>query len=69
MWIDKLKASSAAEQRVKRMKANVKSARNWAKQLKVQTDTSAERLEMQKSRQRLAQLQTSVASNPIKPCS
>lgn len=69
MRLDEIKAASAAEQRVKRMKANAKSAKDRAKQLKVQADMSAERLEMQKGRQHLAQLQRSSVTTPIKPYS
>jgi hypothetical protein len=69
MRLEEIKAASAAEQRVKRMKANAKSAKDSAKQLKVQADMSAERLDMQKGRQRLAQLQRSAVTTPIKPYS
>ncbi len=62
-------APSAAEQRVKRLKANAKAAKDRAKQLKVQADVSAERLDMHKGRQRLAQLQRSAVTAPIKPYS
>ena len=58
---------SAAEQRVKRLKASAKAAKERAKQLKAQADTSAERLAMQKSRQSLAQLQRSAVTSTIKP--
>jgi hypothetical protein len=58
---------SAAEQRVKRLKASAKAARDRAKQLKAQADTSAERLDMQKSRHSLAQLQRSAVTSNIKP--
>ncbi len=58
---------SAAEQRVKRLKANANAARERARQLKKQADMSAERLDMQQSRQKLAQLQRSSVSKPIKP--
>ncbi len=69
MRLEEIKAASAAEQRVQRMKANAKSAKDRAKQLKVQADISAERLDMQKGRQRLAQLQRSAVTTPIKPYS
>jgi hypothetical protein len=69
MRLEEIKAASAAEQRVKRMKANAKSAKDRAKQLRVQADMSAERLDMQKGRQRLAQLQRSAVTTPIKPYS
>jgi hypothetical protein len=52
---------------VKRLTANAKAAKDRARQLKVQADVSAERLDMQKGRQRLAQLQRSAVTTPIKP--
>lgn len=64
MRLEEIKAASAAEQR---MKANARSAKDRAKQLKMQADVSAERLDMQKSRQRLAQLQRAAVTAPIKP--
>ena len=50
MRLEEIDGRSAAEQRVKRLKAGAKSAKDRAKQLKAQADTSAERLDMQKSR-------------------
>jgi hypothetical protein len=67
--LDEIKAASDAEQRVKRMQANGKSAKDSARQLKVQADMSAERLDMQKGGQRLAPLQRSAVATPIRPCS
>jgi hypothetical protein len=69
MRLDEIKAASAAEQRVKRMKANAKAAKDRAKQLKVQADAGAERLDMQKSRQELARLQRAAVTSTIKPYS
>ena len=66
MRLDEIKPS-AAEQRVKRLKASAKAAKDRAKQLKAQADTSAERLDMQKSRQTLGQLQRSAVTSNIKP--
>lgn len=66
MRLDEIQPS-AAEQRVKRLKANAKAAKDRAKQLKAQADTSAERLDMQKSRQKLAQPQRSLTTSTIKP--
>ncbi|MBK6862482.1 MAG: hypothetical protein IPG91_02410 [Ideonella sp.] len=57
MRLDEIRAANAAEQRVKRMKANAKAAKDRAKQMKAQADAGAERLDMQKSRQKLGQLQ------------
>jgi uncharacterized membrane protein (DUF106 family) len=67
MRLDEIKAASAAEQRVKRMKANAKSAKDRAKQLKAQADAGVERLDMQKSRQKLATLQRDAVTSTIKP--
>ena len=52
---------------MKRLKANAKSAKDRAKQLKVQADMGAERLDMQKSRQKLGQLQQAAVTTSIKP--
>jgi hypothetical protein len=67
MRLEEIKPSSAAEQRVKRLKARAKAAKDRAKQLKVQADASAERLDIQKSRQSLSQLQRSAVTSTIKP--
>ena len=61
MRLDEIQPS-AAEQRVKRLKASAKAAKVRAKQLKAQADTSAERLEMQKSRAALTQAQRSAVT-------
>lgn len=66
MRLDEIQPN-AAEQRVKRLKANAKTAKDRAKQLKVQTDAGAERLDMQKSRQKLAQSRKSGLTSTIKP--
>jgi hypothetical protein len=66
MRLDEIQ-TDAAEQRVKRLKANAKATKDRAKQLKAQADMSAERLDMQKSRQKLAYLQGSPATSTIKP--
>lgn len=57
----------AAEQRVKRLKANAKAAKDRAKQMKAQVDASAERQEVMKTRQKLAQLQRASVTSNIKP--
>ena len=67
MRLDEIKPTNAAEQRVKRLQANAKAATARAKQLKTQADTSAERLDMQKSRQKLSQLQRAAVTSNIKP--
>jgi len=46
---------------------DAKAAKDRAKQLKVQAEVNAERLDMHKGRQRLAQLQKSAVTAPIKP--
>ena len=53
MRLEEIQASSAAEQRVKRLKDNAKAAKNRAKQLNAQADASADQLAMQQSRERL----------------
>ena len=67
MRLDEIKAASAAEQRVKRMKAGAKAAKDRARQMQAQADASAERLDMQQSRQKLGQLQQSAVTTSIKP--
>ena len=66
MTLEEIKQGNAAEQRVKRMKANAKSAKDRAKQLKVQADTNAEQLKMRQSREKLAQLHRSNVGTTIK---
>jgi hypothetical protein len=58
MTLEEIKQGNAAEQRVKRMKANAKSAKARAKQLK-----------MRQSREKLAQLHRSNVGTTIKPYS
>lgn len=67
MRLEEIQPSNAAEQRVKRMKASAKAAKDRARQLQSQADTSAERLDMQQSRQKLMQLQRRSATSTIKP--
>jgi hypothetical protein len=67
MRLDEIRAGTAADQRVKRLKASAKAAKERARQLKAQADASAERLDLQKSRQSLAKLQRSVVTSNIKP--
>jgi uncharacterized membrane protein (DUF106 family) len=69
MRLEEIQPSNAAEQRVKRMKASAKTAKDRARQLQAQADTNAERLEMQQARQKLAQLQRQAAASTIKPYS
>lgn len=65
MRLDEIQPS-AAEQRVKRLKDSAKTAKNRAKQLKTQADSASERLDIQKSRQKLAQLQRAAVTSNIK---
>ncbi len=67
MRLDEIRSGTAAEKRVDRLKANAKAAKDRAKQMKVQADTSAEQLKMQQSRQRLSQLHRSSVGTAIKP--
>lgn len=67
MRLEEIQPANAAEQRVKRMKASAKAAKDRARQLQAQADTSAERLDMQQSRQKLVQLQRKAATSTIKP--
>lgn len=66
MRLDEL-GLDAVERRVKQLKANAKSARNRARQLKAQADINSERLDMQRSRAALAQAQRSAVTSAIKP--
>jgi hypothetical protein len=66
MRLDEIQPS-AAEQRVKRLKASAKAAKDRALQLTAQADMNAERLEMQKSRTAAAQAQRSTVASTIKP--
>lgn len=65
MRLEEILEASAAEKRVKRLKANADAAKGQAKQLKANADLNAERLKMRQSRQKLTKIQQSRAS--IKP--
>jgi len=67
MRLDEIKNGNAAEKRVDRLKANAKAAKDRAKQMKVQAETSAEQLKMRQSRDKLAQLHRSTVGTTIKP--
>ena len=69
MRLEEIQPGKAAEQRVKQLRASAKAAKDHAKQLKTQADMGAERLDMQKSRQTLAQLQRSAVTSKITPYS
>lgn len=59
--------NSAAKQRVDRMKANAKSMKNRAKQLKAQADASAAQLKMQQSRTQQSLVRKATQTSMIKP--
>lgn len=67
MTLEEIKQGNAAEQRVRRMKAQAKAAKDRARQLKVNADTNAEQLKMRQSREKLAQLHRSNVCTTIKP--
>ena len=67
MRLEEIEKRDPAQQRVDRLKANAKSARDRAKQMKTQADASAEQLKMKQSRQKLSKLRQSTASTTIKP--
>jgi hypothetical protein len=60
---------SAAERRVQAMKANARTEKDRAKQLKAQADAGAEKLKVQQSREKLGQLQDLSVTTNIKPFS
>jgi len=67
MRLDEIKNGTAAEKRVDRLKANAKAAKDRAKQMKVQADTSAEQLKMRQSRDKLTHLHRSSVDKTIRP--
>ena len=67
MRLEEIQASSAAEQRVKRLKDNAKAAKNRAKQLNAQADASADQLAMQQSRKRLSMARKGAQATVITP--
>ncbi len=69
MTLEEIAKGGAAEQRVKRMKAQAKAAKDRAKQLKVNADTNGEQLKMRQSREKLAQLHRANVGTTIKPYS
>jgi hypothetical protein len=69
MRLDEIQPDTAAEQSVQRLKASAKAAKDRAKQIQVQADTRAERLNMEKARTKLGQLHRTAATTPIKPYS
>jgi len=67
MRIEEIQAVSAAEQRVKTMKADAKAAKERARQMKARADASADQLDLKKARQKLAHLQRQSVVSTIKP--
>jgi hypothetical protein len=67
MRLEEIEAGSAADLRVKRMKANAKSAKDRAKQLQAQAEAGAEQLRMRQSREKLAQIKKTSMTSMIKP--
>ena len=67
MKLEEIQAGIAADQRLKRMKASAKAAKDRARQLKAQVDATADRLDLQRARQNLLRLQRSVVTGNIKP--
>jgi len=67
MRLEEIKQTDPATMRVNRLKANAKSAKDRAKQLKTTADMNAEQLKMKQSRQKLSQLHRSTVATPIKP--
>ena len=59
--------NDAAKQRVDRMKANAKSMKNRANQLKAQADASAAQLKMQQSRTQQSLVRKAAQTSMIKP--
>ncbi len=69
MRLEEIQPSSAAEERVKQLKASAKAAEGRAKQMQAQADLSAERLDMKQSLRKIAQLQRRGPTSTIKPYS
>lgn len=67
MRLEEIQPSSAADQRVKRLKASAKAAESRAKQMQAQANATAARLDMQKSQQKLGHLQRTASVSSIKP--
>lgn len=67
--MNEIEPSSAAEERVKRLKASAKAAKDRAHQMQDQADASAEQLDIRRSRQKLTHLQRKAATSTVKPYS
>jgi hypothetical protein len=67
MRLDEIEQGTAEQQRVDRLKADAESAKDRAKQMNMKADANDERLKMQGSKQKLAQLQRQRVRQTIKP--
>lgn len=67
MRIDEIQRRSPAESRVDRLKADAKTAKERARQMKAFADESAARLEMRRARQKLLQQQRKAVTTTVKP--
>ena len=67
MTLEEIMEGDAAQMRVDRLKANAKTAKERARQMKNQADATAEQLKMRKARQQLAKLRQSSNPNFVKP--
>lgn len=67
MRLDEIDGSSAAERRVDRLKANAKTMKDRAKQLKSQADASAAQLKMRQSRTQKSLVSKAAQTSMIRP--
>ena len=67
MTLQEIQESVAAEKRAQGLKANAKRAAENARRMQAHSDLSAERLQMQQSRERLSQQRRSTVGTKAKP--
>jgi len=67
MTLEEIVQGTAAERRVDRLKANAKSARDRARQLKAQADAGEAQLKVRQGNDRLSQARLSTSAKTIKP--
>ena len=67
MRLKEFEQSTAAEQRVDRMKDNAKTAKDKAKQMTTQANVSADQLKLQKLREQLNKASTPSSMSTITP--
>ena len=67
MRLEEIEQSTAAEQRVQRMKDNARTAKDKAKQLTTQANVSADQLKLQKSREQVTKATRPSTASMIKP--